>query len=170
MLQAPAVDGLELGTIGPKGYRLVPVICALLQACQEILAGSTPIGSPGEEEELFRVLKSEQCSYDVEIRDRGHLLDALASGRTRAREDQPADELRFVLHDHLGDHAAHGEGEEVNLVETQRPDEGNGVLRHRLDLDCPAPGARRCRRSRPAGRRCTRAWLRPWSAPARPAG
>src|SRR2546428_10604151 len=25
-------------------------------------------------------------------------------------------------------------GEEVNLVETQRPDERNGVLRHRLDL------------------------------------
>jgi hypothetical protein len=59
MLQAPPVDGLELGAIGPEGYRLVPVLCALLQACQELLAGSTPIGSPGEEEELLRVLKGE---------------------------------------------------------------------------------------------------------------
>src|SRR5215207_5564053 len=32
MLQAPAVDRLELGPIGPEGYRLVPVRGALLQA------------------------------------------------------------------------------------------------------------------------------------------
>src|SRR6266567_2717614 len=94
MIQTPAVDGLELGAIGPEGDRLVPVLCALLQACQKLLAGSTPIGSPGEEEELLRVLKGEQPAYDVAIRDRGHLLDARASGRTRSREDQPADELR----------------------------------------------------------------------------
>src|SRR2546430_12923580 len=51
---------LELGAIGPEGYRLVSVLCALVQACQELLAGSTPVGGRGEEEELLRILKSEQ--------------------------------------------------------------------------------------------------------------
>ncbi len=127
------MDGLELCAVGFEGDRLVSVVGALLQTCQELLACLTPVGSPGEEEELFRVLEREQPSDGVEMRDPGHVLDALAAGGPRAREDQLADELRFVLSDHLGDHAAHGEAEEVDLVQTQRPDEGDGVLRHRLD-------------------------------------
>ena len=76
---APAVDGLELGAIGPERNRLVAVLGALLQACQELLAGSTPVGCPGEEQELLRVLQGEQCSHGVEVRDAGHVLYALAA-------------------------------------------------------------------------------------------
>jgi hypothetical protein len=50
-----------------------------------------------------------------------------------AGEDQLADQLGLVLGDHLGDHAAHGESVKIDLVETQRADEPDGVLGHRLD-------------------------------------
>ena len=63
----------------------------------------------------------------------GHLRDPHAAGGAGAGEDDLADELRFVRGDQLGDHAAHREAEEVDLLETQRPDEGDGVVRHRLD-------------------------------------
>src|SRR6059058_6009873 len=44
-----------------------------------------------------------------------------------------AHELRLFLRDHLGDHAAHGEPEEVDLIEAERTDEADGVPRHLLD-------------------------------------
>src|SRR5438270_10255638 len=102
---APAVDGLELGAIGPERNRLVAVLGSLLQACQELLAGSTSVGCPGEEQELLRVLQREQCSESVEVRDAGHILYALASSGARACEDELAYELGLVLGDDLGDHA-----------------------------------------------------------------
>ena len=57
LLQAPAVDGLELGGVGPERDRLVPVLGAFLQAGQEFLAGLASVGCPGEEEELLGVLR-----------------------------------------------------------------------------------------------------------------
>jgi len=57
---------------------------ALLQACQELLAGATPVGRPGEEEKLLRVLQGEQRSNRVEVRDPGHVRDAVAASGTRA--------------------------------------------------------------------------------------
>ena len=38
-----------------------------------------------------------------------------------------------LTHEGLGDHAAEGEGEDVDLVEAERLDEGVGVVGHRLD-------------------------------------
>jgi AraC-like DNA-binding protein len=107
--EPPAVDGLELGEVRREGDRLVAVVRALLEPGQELLSGSPPTRGAGEEEELLRVLEGEQGPDGVEMGQSGHLLDALTARGTGAREDQPADELRFVLHDHLGDHAAHGE-------------------------------------------------------------
>src|SRR5207248_10491552 len=107
----------ELGAIAPERNRLVAVLGALRQACQELLAGSTPVGCPGEEQELLRVLQREQCSDGVEVRDARHISYALASSGARACEDELADELGFGLGDDLGDHAAHGEPEEVDLGE-----------------------------------------------------
>ena len=71
LLLAPAVDGLELGAVGPQRDALVAVLGALLQAGQELLAGSTPRGCPGEEEELLRVLQGEQPAQGVEMRRGG---------------------------------------------------------------------------------------------------
>src|SRR5438270_9509129 len=90
---APAVDGLELGPIGPERNRLVAVLGALLQSCQELLARSTPVGCPGEEQKLLRVLQREQRSDGVEVRDARDVLYALASSGARACEDELAHEL-----------------------------------------------------------------------------
>src|SRR3954470_11195500 len=58
-LLTPSVDGLELGAERAHGDRLVAVVRAFLQACQELLAGSAPVGRPGEEQELLGVLAGE---------------------------------------------------------------------------------------------------------------
>ena len=97
------------------------------------LPARRPLARPGEEEELLRVLQREQRPDGVEMRELGDVRDALAAGRPGAGEDQLADELGFVLDDHLGDHAAHGEAQQVDLGQAQRPDEGDGVVRHRLN-------------------------------------
>ena len=56
-----------------------------------------------------------------------------AAGGTGAGEDDLADELRFVRGDQLGDHAAHREAQQVDLLGDRGADEGDRVLRHRLD-------------------------------------
>jgi len=48
-------------------------------------------------------------------------------------EDQLADELRFVRGDHLGDHAAHREAEEVDLIEAEGTYEADRVPGHLFD-------------------------------------
>ena len=50
-----------------------------------------------------------------------------------AGEDELADEFGVLDHEGLGDHAAEGEGEDVDLVEPECGDEGVGVVGHRLD-------------------------------------
>src|SRR5215211_8723642 len=52
LLLTPSVDGLELGAECADGDGLVAVAGTFLQPCQELLAGSAPIGRSGEEEEL----------------------------------------------------------------------------------------------------------------------
>ena len=132
-LETPAVDRGELGEVGLEGDCLVPVVGAFLQAGQELLARLAAVARSGEEEELLRVLQREQGPDGVEVRELGDVCDAFAAGGSGAGEDQLADELGFVLDDHLGDHAAHGEAQQVDLGQAQRPDEGDRVFRHRLN-------------------------------------
>src|SRR4030095_12988823 len=113
--------------------RRVAVDGALLEPGQERLALTLAVDGPGEEEELLGVLATQQATEGVELRDPHDLLDALATGRAGAREDQLADQLRLVLGDHLGDHAAHGESVKIDLFEPQRAYERDGVVGHRLD-------------------------------------
>jgi hypothetical protein len=44
-----------------------------------------------------------------------------------------ADQFGVLDHEGLGDHAAEGEGEDVDRLEAERADEGVGVVGHRLD-------------------------------------
>lgn len=99
--EPPAVDGLELGEVRREGDLLVPVMGALLETGQELLSGSAPVRGAGEEEELLPVLESEQGPDGVEMGQPAHVLDALTARGTGTAEDQLADELRFVLRDHL---------------------------------------------------------------------
>src|SRR3954468_23356206 len=59
LLPAPSVDCFELGAEGADGDGLVSVLGAFLQARQELLAGSAPVRSAGEEEKLLGVLAGE---------------------------------------------------------------------------------------------------------------
>src|SRR5436309_16124409 len=118
LLLAPAAAGRELREVRFDGDRPVPVDRALIEPCQEFLARTLAVRGPGEEEELLRVLATKQATEGVELRDPHDLLHALATGRSGAREDQLADQLRLVPGDHLGDHAAHGEPMKIDLVET----------------------------------------------------
>ena len=97
------------------------------------LPARRPFGRPGEEEELLGVLAGEQSSRGVEVGDAGHLVDAFAARGAGSGEDHLAHELRLLLRDHLGDHAAHREPEQVDLIEAEGADEGDGVARHLLD-------------------------------------
>ena len=72
-------------------------------------------------------------AQDVPVGDADDLVDVLAALGAGAGEDELADELGVLDHEGLGDHAAEGEGEDVDLVEPERLDEGVGVVGHRLD-------------------------------------
>src|SRR5215212_8934792 len=133
LLLAPAAAGLELREVRADGDRRVAVDRALLEPSQQRLALTLAVCGPGEEEELLRVLATQQAAEGVDLRDPHDLLHALATGRASAREDQLADQLWLVLGNHLGDHAAHGKSVKIDLLETQRADERDGVLGHRLD-------------------------------------
>src|SRR5215207_8174593 len=62
-------------------------------------------------------------SGGVEVGDAGHLVDAFAPGRASSGEDHLAHQLRLLLGDDLGDHAAHGEPEQVDLIQAEGTDE-----------------------------------------------
>src|SRR5205085_9941137 len=115
------------------GGRRVTVDRTLLGPSQERLALALAVRGPGEEEELLRVLATQQAAEGIELRDPHDLLHALAAGGAGAREDQLADQLRLVLGNHLSDHAAHGESVNIDLVVALRADERDGVLGHRLE-------------------------------------
>jgi hypothetical protein len=53
--------------------------------------------------------------------------------RAGSGDDHLAHQLGLLLRDHLGDHAAHGKSEQVDLIEVQGADEGYGVPGHLLD-------------------------------------
>jgi hypothetical protein len=93
--------------------------------------GSAAVRRPGEEEKLLGVLAGEQSSRGVEVGDAGHLLDAFAARGAGSGDDHLAHELRLLLRDHLGDHAAHREPEQVDLIQAEGTDEADGVARPR---------------------------------------
>jgi hypothetical protein len=61
------------------------------------------------------------------------LVDVLAAGGAGAGEDELAHEVGVLGHEGLRNHAAQGEGENVDLGEVERLDEGVGVIGHGLD-------------------------------------
>jgi hypothetical protein len=124
------VDRLELSTEGERGDRLVAIVAALLQAPHVGADRRLAVRGPGEEQIGLRILEGQPAPEHRAEGDPRHLVDPLAAGRSGAREDDLADELRLFLRDHLRDEAAQREAEEIDLIEPQRADEGDGVARH----------------------------------------
>src|SRR3984893_17767833 len=71
----------------------------------------------------------------------GYQLHSLTAARTCAIDDQPANEIGRLQSDFLHDHAADREAKYVNLLQAQRPDEGDGVGGHLLERRRDLAGA-----------------------------
>ena len=71
----------------------------------------------------------------------GQRLHSLTAARTVRHEDQPANEIGRLQRDFLRDHAADREAEHVDLLQTQRLDEGDGVGAHLLERGRDLAGA-----------------------------
>jgi hypothetical protein len=141
LLHTPGVNGLELGAEGSDRDRLVAILGSLLQPLDELPGLPPAIGRRGEEEILLRILEGQIPLEHVHDRDLGDLIDANTAGRACAGEDHLPHELRFQLRDDLGNHAAERESEQVDLLESQRADEGDGVACHGRDrVGCRAAG------------------------------
>ena len=117
---SPLLDRLQLRPERLHLDRRVPVDGALLEPLDECACGGLAGGVAVEEQELLRVRAGQRGTQDVVVGGAGDLVDVLAAGGAGAGQDQLADEVGVLDHERLGDHAAEGEGEDVDLVEPER--------------------------------------------------
>src|ERR1700674_5352848 len=71
----------------------------------------------------------------------GQRRHSLAAARARTHQDQLANEIGGLQHDFLRDHAADREAKHVNLLQSQRLDEGDGGSAHLLERGRDLAGA-----------------------------
>src|SRR6266516_37787 len=128
----PGMDSLEVSTERGDGNRCIALVRPFFQSLQEFPRCFFAIGCFGEEEIILRIFERQHRFDRVTDADRSHPVDAFASGRTRARENDLSHELRFFLRNHLRDEAAHGKSKQIDLIEAKPPDKGDRVARHRL--------------------------------------
>jgi hypothetical protein len=77
------------------------------------------------------VFEGQRNSEGTADRDRRDLVDARASGRTGAGQEELANGLRLLPHQLLRDKAAEGQPQKIDLIEAQRPNESDGINGHR---------------------------------------
>src|SRR5436305_12022922 len=111
------MDSLEVRTERGDGNRCIALVPPFLQSLQEFPRCSLAIGCFGEEEIILRIFERQHSFYRITDGDRSNFVDALTSGRTRARENGLSHELRFFLRNHLRDEATHGKSNQVDLIE-----------------------------------------------------
>ena len=88
----------------------------------------------GEEEEVSWVLQGQRRLYVGDDGDLRDLVDTATTLGSGAGQHHPADEVgRLQCYD-LSDTATEREPEQVDLLEPQRADEGDGVAPHLIDL------------------------------------
>src|SRR5438552_15513784 len=105
-LTPPGVYGFQLGVERRDPNRLVAILGALFQSCQEFARRLAAVRGLGEEEIVFRVPEGQHALDHVADGQRRHLVDPRAPGWPGAREYDLPDQLRFVLRDHLRDETA----------------------------------------------------------------
>src|SRR5438552_583896 len=94
-------------------FLLLSIVPFSLQSLQEFPSCSLAIGCFGEEEIILRIFERQRTFYHVTDGERSHVVDAFPSGRTRARENDLANELRFFLRNHLRNETAHGKSKQI---------------------------------------------------------
>src|SRR6266498_3922491 len=130
---SPLLDRLQLRLERLQLDLGVTVDGALLEPVDERARGGLAGGVAVEEEELLWVRPGQGRPQDVEVGGAGDLVDVLTALRVGAGEVELADEVGVLDDECLGDEAAEGEGEDVDLAEAEGLDEGIGVIGHGLD-------------------------------------
>lgn len=130
LLRAPCMDGLELGAERAHCNRFVAIVLPFLEPLHELSRRRFAAVGSREEPQLLGIPES-QCGLDaLADRPESNLADADTTGRSGTREDDLANELRFLLRDHLRDEAAQRESKEINLIEPQGTDKGDRIVGH----------------------------------------
>src|SRR5215207_8962106 len=130
---SPLLDRLQLSLERLHLDRGVTVDRALLEPVDERARGGLAGGVAVEEQELLRIRPGQGRPQRVEVGGAGDLIDVLTALRAGAGEDKLADKVGVLYDECLGDEAAEGEGEDVDLAEPEGLDEGVGVVGHGLD-------------------------------------
>ena len=126
-------DGCELGDAGLHRDGFVALAGAFLEPSEVSRRGPFPLGVARKEEEVAGVAAGERRLQVGLADDDRHLVDAAATARPSPGEDHPSDQLGLLQGDHLGDSAAEGEPEEIDLFQAHGADEGDGIGAHLLD-------------------------------------
>src|SRR3984893_16205015 len=142
LLDAPLADRFDLGgrhlVVHFGIAALLPKMRALQERPSRRLARRGRTEFDPEPDTLGRIVgvrtKEPPCSL-------GYQLHSRAAARTCAIDDQPANEIGRLHSDFLHDHAANREAKQVNLLQAQRPDEGDGVSAHLLERGRDLAGA-----------------------------
>jgi hypothetical protein len=132
-LNAPLADCLDLGGRHCLVYPGIAVVGAAQETLQEFAAGGLAgfrVGEVDFQPDLLRHLVG--GAKDL-LRFRRKGRHGLAAARAGADQHQAPDQLRGLQRDLLGDEAADREAEHINLLQSQRLDEGDGVGAHRLE-------------------------------------
>src|SRR6202011_5325464 len=114
-------------------FRIAPNLTKM-RALQEL--ASPPLARPGRTEfdrepDIRRRIVG--VGTKEPPRSLGYQLHSLTAARTCAIDDQPANEIGRLHSDFLHDHAADREAKQVNLLQAQPRDEGDGVSAHLLE-------------------------------------
>src|SRR5438270_8584906 len=87
MLTPPGVYGFQLGVERRDPNRLVAILGALFQSCQEFARRIAAVRGLGEEEIVFRVPEGQHALDHLADAHRRYFVDALAPGWPGACED-----------------------------------------------------------------------------------
>ena len=134
-------DRLDLGGRHFLVHLGIAVLSAQAEALQEFAAGGLAgfrVGEVHLQPELLRLVIG--GAEDL-LRLRREGRHAFAAARAGADQHQAPHQLRGLQRDLLGDEAADREAEHVNLLQSQRLDEGDGVGAHLLDRGRHLAGA-----------------------------
>src|ERR1700676_1151534 len=142
-LDAPFVHRFNLGGRNLVVHLGIAPLLAKMLALQELL--SCRLGRLGRTEEdrephmLGRIIDGAEDP----LCDLGHRLHGVTAARTRAHQDQLADEIGSLQRDFLRDHAADREAEHIRLAQTKCSAEGDRVGAHLLARGRTLAGAAR---------------------------
>src|SRR5437879_11712781 len=112
-LTPPGVYGFQLGVERRDPNRLVAILGALFQSCQEFARRIAAVRGLGEEEIVFRAPEGQHALAHVADGRRRQLVDARPAGWPGVREDDRPDQWRYFLPAHCRDEAATGENTQL---------------------------------------------------------